>query len=151
MKNLFCYLSEKPVQSFHAGNKAREDIEEILKIRGYKVWIHVSQHEFYSLWRKISYVLSLSTIKQALFFIFAKGKDVIYQYPSCFNVIMNFFIRNSIPKNRSYLLIHDINSLRKENFVGLSEEIKVLNSAKVIISHNEQMTDILRQNGLKLK
>ena len=115
------------------------------------MWIHVSQHEFYSLWRKISYVLSLSTIKQALFFIFAKGKDVIYQYPSCFNVIMNFFIRNSIPKNRSYLLIHDINSLRKENFVGLSEEIKVLNSAKVIISHNEQMTDILRQNGLKTK
>lgn len=54
-------------------------------------------------------------------------------------------------RNKTFLFLHDIDSLRSEDNSGLQKEISILNRAVCVVVHNECMHKFLVQNGLKCK
>ncbi len=121
-------------KALNAGPKARIDVDEILRKRGYSVFMIV-----FDKYRILSTLMSF-----LLIFKIKRKSSVILQYPCaksffCKYVlcVLKYFLRCRIT-----LLIHDLDSLR---YKGQMEkwEVKNLGMANDIIVHTKEMADLL--------
>lgn len=130
-------------KSKNAGSKARQDVIEILKKQ--KV-IVVDQFRYLHYFNCYNFLRKLKKIDNS--------ELIIIQYP-LYNLdqkYMNDFLK-ILKKKNTILLIHDINSLRyyPKNKEKIKQEIDIINKFKVVISHNENMTEWLHKQGVVSK
>ena len=148
MNNNIYYLAEKPWKSNHAGNKARFDVDEVLKNRNYTPFLCMEDHVFLNLKEKIRFVISPEFLNRIRSLCAFKSKKLIMQYPIYADFITRSLIRRLIRKNDTILFVHDINCIRYYDEKLLALERDVLNSAKLLIVHNKYMEDKLKSIGV---
>lgn len=115
----------------NASGKAKWDAADILLELGFSELYRPSRYRVVRVIQQLVYTITL-------------GNDVMLaiQYPAN----KKFFYRILSKKNnRSFALIHDIESLRMQS--DLANDVEVLNSFDCIISHNSNMTGALRSGG----
>lgn len=149
MKNTIYYISEKPIQANHAGNKARIDIDSVLEACGFIKYVTFNQITVKNKVEKLLYILQVGYLKKLFKLIKLRDKFLIIQYPFYFDFITRFFFEFALQKNKTFLLLHDIDSLRFKDNDTVKKEITILNKAKCVVVHNEQMQKFLMENGLK--
>ena len=145
------FVGERPIKNNHAGNKARLDIDSILSIRYGKPIVNFDQIEFKTFWQKISYIFDVDTLKCILKCLNVKNKYVILQIPSYFNIFVKNVLENLIGNNKTIMFVHDTDALRNFGNDMISNEVKRLNKADIVILHNPKMEMKLRELGLKNK
>ena len=134
-------ISQYEVNELNAGPKAKVDVEKILKkeynasIRTLEVRnnIHKKFNLFMFRIKKFFYILRNRRINDV----------TVYQLP------YNKSCKDSIKSKKSIGLIHDINGLRDMNDELVNKEIALYQKFDVIISHNEVMTNFLREKGVE--
>ncbi|MGV3026539.1 hypothetical protein ACED96_12550 [Clostridium thermobutyricum] len=144
--NMIYFLKDYQEENFNALSKARLDAEKIMIKNGCK------ELNFYLGGRKIYYksFFKRRNEKKKL----KSGDTLLIQYPYYFKYWGSFF--NTIQELRSngikvVALIHDIICLRPyEKPITMNDEVKVFNQLDGIISHNEHMTKLLVQSGVKV-
>lgn len=131
---------------FHAGSKAREDINCILKENGFKsINIKLYNPKKQSILAKL--LRNTSVILQV--FIKASFLDkksiVIYQYPFLKPKVSAFLKKFFKIKQIIFIpLIHDIDSIRfQKGEKAIEKEKKDLSNYKYLIVHNYKMKDLL--------
>ena len=144
------YIGEKPAPNNHAGNKARVDVDAILRDNYGEPYENLEEIVFSNLGQKIGYVLDPSNLMQIWRIRQMRSQKVIMQYPFYFNPILKKVLRESLGKNEAVLLIHDVNALRSFQEVDIKAEIDELNLAKAVIVHNDIMGNALQKLGLKV-
>lgn len=117
----------------NAGPKAKSDIDEILK-KEYNA-------EIIRLYREGNFRLRTLVEFMKLFFC----KDVIVlQMP----MILKAAAYKFVPKEKTILLVHDLDGLRYQNMEVQDKEINVIKQFKYIIVHNEKMKEFLISKGV---
>ncbi len=124
-------------KEFNAGPKARKDINTILEDYKKAYFIETKNlllQVMHGIWLSIKY----------------RNYDIIViQYP--YYLIKQIYLKmiHRLFKNKqTILLIHDIDTLRYGlNKERIQEEIDVINHFKIVISHNEKMSQWLKDNG----
>lgn len=149
MKNTIYYISEKPIQANHAGNKARIDIDSVLEACEFIKYATFNQIIVKYKVEKLLYILQVGYLKKLFKIIKLRDKFLIMQYPFYFDFITRFFFEFALQKNKTFLFLHDIDSLRSEDNNSVKKEITILNKAECVVVHNEQMQKFLMENGLK--
>ena len=117
----------------NAGPKAKRDIDKILeKEYGAKI---------IKLYRVGNFrIKTLLTFVRYMF-----SKDIlVLQMP----MILKSAAYRVLPKNRTILLVHDIDGLRHMNEEVLNKEINIFKQFKYVIVHNEKMKDFLIEKGV---
>lgn len=158
--NKICYLSENPVRSNDAGNKARKDIDQVLKEMDFMPISHfnLQPNGFKSKFKHMRYILQISYIIGLLKMLNTRAKTLILQYPFYFERIENNVLNNVIRRNNTILLVHDIDSLRfpinvnginKINLQRVEKDKAAFDAAKVVIVHNKKMKDVLEKWGIR--
>ena len=144
------FFSEKNFRGNHAGTKARNDAEMILRQFGAKP---INAHALEL--RNDVYENIYSNIKNRLGYIrfyidtlFVRNQTIIVQYPMLAFDIQFDYIQKLSKYNRVIFLVHDIQSLRRDSHHGLQDEIRMLNLATGLIVHNRFMEDKLKQIGV---
>ncbi|MCL3858249.1 hypothetical protein [Pediococcus pentosaceus] len=137
-------LDFKYRQSNSAGSKAKNDIIFFLKEAGFKsIYVPIYRN------RVIRGILSKVMIKTA--FRKISNDKVVFQYPLYHERISNYILNDLEKKNvKKIVVIHDLESLRlnlKEES-AIAHEVSFLNRFDEVISHNDQMTKWLKDNGL---
>ena len=142
------YLGRVRDNSYHAGNKARKDCEEIFKkLKLKEIKINYFFLEKFSelfiyklLEQSISLILNLK-------FIFSKPFLLFCQFPleRKWGYIFFFNLKNI----KIVSIIHDLDGLRYKDEKILNKELKMLKKSKYIISHNLKMTSFLIENGIE--
>lgn len=138
------FWAEYGKENCNAGFKARQDVCSIVDsmaiAQNYDVSFAINDSS--TKWKKLFgyYRLFLHTMR------LKRGSAVIVQYPC--RKILNC-IRPFMKKINVIAIIHDIDSVRFPNPEGLAKEIEQLNCCKVVITHNEKMTQLLQNAGLK--
>lgn len=150
MVHKITYIGEKPAPNNHAGNKARVDVDAILREKYGEPYENLEEIVFSGLGQKIGYVLDPSNWKQILRIQRMHSQQVIMQYPFYFNPILKKALRNSLGKNEVIFLIHDVNALRSFADADIKNEIDELNLANALIVHNDIMGNVLRKWGVKV-
>lgn len=116
----------------NASGKAKVDVTKILSRNGFKKMYRPSAY------RPIRVAQQLGAISRM-----KENSCVFVQYPA--NI--DFCYRALAKKHcRKVAIIHDMESLRNEKTV--EEEMSILKMFDIIISHNQRMTDYMRQNGI---
>lgn len=144
------YIGEKPAPNNHAGNKARVDVDAILRVKYGEPYEDLEEIAFNGFCQKIGYLLKPFNLMQIWSIRQLHSQKVIMQYPFYFNIILKKVLRDSLRKNKVILLIHDVNSLRSFNDVDIKTEIDDMNLAKAVIVHNDIMGRALQKLGLKV-
>lgn len=144
------YFSEKNIRGNHAGTKARNDVEAILteydarpiNKRSFELRVDGTERICSNMKNR------LDVLKYFMDVAFLKNKTILIQYPMlAFDAdyqYVNFIAKN----NRVVFLVHDIQSLRGNNYQFLEKEIKMLNTASALIVHNQRMEDAIRDLGV---
>lgn len=150
MVHKITYIGEKPAPNNHAGNKARVDVDAILREKYGDPYENLEEIVFTGLGQKVGYVLDPSNLKQIFRIQRMHSQKVIMQYPFYFNPILKKALRNSLGKNEVVFLIHDVNALRSFQDTDIKNEIDELNLAKAVIVHNDNMGEALQKLGLNV-
>lgn len=149
------FLQDKNIKN--AGNKARNDVEEIVKREGYLPLLLMVED-----WYKLGTVKAQQHKAKALSKAFAQlksGDQLLIQFPMLHH---SFFTTHLVKKLQRkgvkvYLIIHDLEVLRNANLdtVPLKHKIRVhlqesslLGVADGIIAHNPIMKSFLVKQGL---
>ena len=136
-----------------ASTKPKTDIDKILqKQLNFKI-VYAKEISYGPINR---HLFIKSRIKKAFKEKSLKKDDIVLNnYP---NYIGGKFQKELITYLNKYsvkkvALIHDLDSLRMDKSIlgSLNDEIKYLNKYDVVISQNENMTSVLKKNGLKTK
>lgn len=149
MINNILFFTEEPPNVNDAGNKARADIDCILRQRNFSPYVCLKQRKFNSLLDKIKYVLSFSYMRRIVKLFTLNGEKLMIQYPVYTDRITKGVIERLIDRNEVFFIVHDVDSLRCLGKVTLEEEKNILNSAKLLFVHNEQMKKGLSDLGIK--
>ena len=144
------YIGEKPAPNNHAGNKARVDVDTILREKYGDPYENLEEIVFSNLGQKVGYLLNLSNLKQIFRIRQMHSQKVIIQFPFYFNRFLRNALCDSFGKNEVVLLIHDVNALRGFPNVDIKAEINAMNQAKAVVVHNEIMGRALQRLGLKV-
>ena len=148
MKTIYTNILNK----YGAGSKAPEDIYSIIcnnyDIESKSLIVNKRNNKFFN-----KFLIIIYAIRRFLELCKMNYKEYYFLQSNCFDY--PFFlpsICSKIIKNKNVIiLIHDINGLRYGNNKKLEKEIKILSSAKYIISHNNNMTDFLIEKGIDKK
>lgn len=157
------FFSEVNHRGNHAGTKARNDVEAILRSMG----IRSVNSKVYELTTNEDESLIISNVKTRLNLIryyldlvVVRGDAVFIQYPMLSFDFDSDYYKRLKKRNQLIFLIHDIHSLRiagQEKGTGqlynrdsLRKEIEKLNLADVVIVHTEQMKKLLTEAGLQV-
>lgn len=146
------YFSELNIRGNHAGTKARNDVETILRKSGAKPinsrQFTLRSDEKDNIYSNVNSRVALSK----LFFDVMKVKNhsVFVQYPMLAFDFEEKFYRSIAKKNKLILLVHDIHSLRIPNSMKLKKEIDLLNLADCLIVHNNFMKEKLCELGVNV-
>lgn len=138
------YLSKNYKEINSAGNKAKTDIEAILKQQGYKE-AGLPQTNYRN--NIIGFLVTLMSVLKVVFTI-SKNDTVILQYP--FKKYYSFVCKLVHYKGGKVItFIHDLGSFRRKKLT-IPEEIKRLAHSDILIVHNERMKEwLLEQNYQK--
>lgn len=149
MKKDYCYISEKPAKGNHAGNKAREDIDEILaEVVGVKVAFYECRN-FKGVMDKVSYILNPMNIGNIYKINALKGLRIIIQYPFYCDFITKKALMNCLKNNEVCLVVHDVDSLRNFGSYTTTQEVEIFNKCHRLIIHNIKMAEALTSLGVK--
>lgn len=131
------YIKKIKPQLFHAGFKAREDIENILK----KMNINFIE--------EIEDKIKVKRIKNKISSILKLKNNIFIQFtgPDRLFFLLNFYLK-ILKKKKIICLIHDLEGIRFQNKSILLKEIKLLKKVDYIISHNIKMSNILVSLGI---
>lgn len=144
------YLSEIHFRGNHAGTKARNDAEVILRQSGARPIntrvLELQENQYGEIRSNI--VNRFGFIRYYLDLFSARNETVIVQYPMLAFDIQFDYIRKLTKHNRVIFLVHDIQSLRREGQSGLEQEVQILNLAYGLIVHNRFMEQKLKQIGV---
>ena len=148
MAEKITYIGEKPAPNNHAGNKARVDVDTILREKYGEPYENLEEIVFTGFDQKIRYLLNPSNWGQIRKIRQLRSQKVIMQYPFYFNPVLKKALRDSLAKNEVVFLIHDVNALRSFQDADVKTEIDELNLAKAVIVHNDIMGSALQDLGL---
>lgn len=143
------YIYEKAPNQQHGGNKGIEDINTVLE----KHYDEIT--ELYTLpgRRHILNYGKLFTKNWSHLNIVKKSVEnndiLILQYPHYNFHCLREKLVDLLKTKKVILLVHDVDSVRYQT--GIDEEIKLLNLAKVVLLHNQRMTNYLIKRGLTAK
>lgn len=142
----------------HAGYKARRDIFSILEhdypfVQNYNFYRFTPSYYKLRIFRILLRHIKLELNYYFFFFFIRKlqKEDIIFiQFPfECYFPITRKVFKLLKKKGfKIILLIHDLDSLRRDNQIDVTVECSLLNIATCIISHNESMTNWLVNNGI---
>ena len=149
VKNKVFYIKFLPPKHNHAGNKARDDINNICERLGFICDECLEEYPGYKI-GKVKEFFSLSTVRK-VFSIMKKTNEIrLLQYPFYFNPLVKFALKKYIKQNKTILLIHDVDSLRAIGKNEVRAEVALFNSASSIIVHNEKMKEKLIDLGVNV-
>lgn len=151
-------ITVKTGPNFNAGQKAPSDIVKILQdnyearstlINNYNSEEFLTKHNIiYRILCRLSFTRAFLSSK-------IKKEVVVLQYPmeERTNFLHKLFLFNMkfLNKNKTILLIHDLDGLRYQNNRILKQDIERLNRVKYIIAHNDIMKRKLVEDGVKSK
>lgn len=147
------YFSESNFRGNHAGTKARNDVEAILAGAGYrpinrkKLILKTAENEEHI----VSNIRNrLDFIPYYLDLLSFREKTIIIQYPMLSFDIAEDYVRKLAKNNKVIFLVHDIQSMRRQDENGIKSEIRLLNLAAGVILHNQHMEKALRHIGLSV-
>ncbi len=144
------YFSEQNIRGNHAGTKARNDVESILRSYG-AVPINKKPFVLYAREDESIYSNIGSRFDLVPYFIEAtllKNEYVFIQYPMLAFDYTEKYLDLLSKRNRVVLLIHDLHSLRRGDMEACKEEIRIINKADTAILHNRFMKEKLISLGL---
>lgn len=135
------YLSKNYKGINSAGNKAKTDIEAILKQQGYKD-AGLPQTNYTN--NIIGFLITLMGVLKVIFTI-SKNDTVILQYPfkKYYSFVCNLI---HFKGGKVITLIHDLGSFRRKKLTIL-KEIKRLDHSDILIVHNECMKEWLLEQS----
>lgn len=145
------YFSEENQRGNHAGTKARNDVENILKelqavpVNSKTLILKTDSSD------SVIYSNIQSRLDYIRYFIDAKkikNEIVFIQYPMLTFDAVEKYIRILAKKNKIVFLIHDVHGLRRKNQDAIKREIEILNLGYAVILHNRFMEAALKQWGL---
>lgn len=138
--NRLCYISHN---YYKGGNKAKNDIECILKSGG-AVNIGLKRTDINS--KVISFVVNLVGILKACL-LMKKGDTIVLQYP--LKKYFSFVCHIAHLKGASPIcVIHDLGAFRRKKLTA-KQEIARLSNSDYIIASNKAMASWLKENGMK--
>ena len=154
------YLKEEflhDVNAKNAGNKARNDVESIVKEEGYHPLV-LSVDNWYQMSTLAAQRHKAKAFGQALDQL-KQGDELLIQFPMLHH---SFFSTHLVKKAQKrgikvYLLIHDLEVLRHANMTSLPlkhrirmylQEASFLKAADGIIAHNPVMKSVLVDKGI---
>lgn len=145
-----CYvLSENNGLFFHAGSKARNDADIIFKkfglVRLQNSVANEEQEVRNCLQQRGLHMLKL--IKTGVTFLAYRNRIIVAQYPNYGQGLVKHLIHFLFKHNKMIYLVHDVDWLRNLG-QDKKDELKLLNSAKVLIIHNEEMEKKLKESGV---
>ncbi|WP_165026031.1 galactofuranosyltransferase [Dysgonomonas sp. ZJ279] len=135
-----CYLSKNYKGLGSAGNKAKTDIEAILKEIGYRnVGLKQSSYDN----KIIGFLVTLLGVLKTPFSL-RKGDILVLQYPlkKYYELVCNIAHMKGC---KVVTIIHDLGSFRRGRLT-IEQEIERLNHSDYIIAHNEAMAQWLQQH-----
>lgn len=153
-------IDEISLHENHAGSKARDDVNYILSNNGFTL---KSLNYSYGggIFKLLNMFFNETRDLKKILKSFKKGDMVLVQHPLiCYSTYLGKFIRKISKKNgyTTILLIHDLDELRFDKFLGrfkkgkiskmIRNEIAYLDSFDYIISHNYAMTDFIKAQGI---
>jgi len=146
------YVLEPQISNlFHAGSKAREDVNYFLKNSGFEVLtfkVNDSKKFLKKLKNYINFFLTSPGVVRKV----QPNSLVLIQYPYPHrSIVLTSIFRRLMRKNvKVVALVHDIDTLRFQRpDEEIEKEIQRLNSFHHVISHNPIMTEWLTNKGLK--
>lgn len=146
------YFSEINIRGNHAGTKARNDVETILKNYGCKPinskrYILTSD-ESENIHSNVKNRLELSKFFFDLLTV--RKKTVFVQYPMLSFDKAAKYLSKIAQHNNLVFIVHDVHGLKRQNQAEIAQEITMLNLASAIIVHNRFMEDKLKECGLSV-
>ena len=142
------FLKEEISESKNAGSKARQDIECILE-RRYKSCFILKKTRSPDVRQKIGFLFSMYTIKAMIFFIKNRRRNIIIQYPFYINRLYRLGLQHMIKRNNSVFFVHDIDSIRSCAHDSFIKECILLNNTYIVILHNDNMLQFMKNHGVK--
>jgi len=143
-------LTVKGKGEFTAGPKAPSDIITILeeKYNAKSVMLLPSENRLEKILYRIKIFKTMLSSR-------IKNEILIMQFPmyetsSILNKLFLFSMK-FMNKEKSVVLIHDLDSIRTEDKILKQQEIQRLNKVKYIISHNKKMTEYLKNEKINAK
>ena len=136
----------------HAGSKARKDVYNILELYNFTKIYNYSQNNNITKEEKKNFAYYLKRAWNCLrSYIslrkyFNLNQYLLVQYPNYSPNILRSTIGRLFSGNKTIFLIHDVDSWR--GILSKKEELAQLNSAEVLIVHNQCMENKLRQEGV---
>lgn len=148
------FFSEINRRGNHAGTKARNDVEKILKESGC-VAVNSRRLVLESDVKDEKIISNISSrfdfIKYFLDLLKVKNQTVFVQYPMLSFDQEEKYLKSLARKNSIVFIIHDIHGLRRQDTGAISREIRILNLGESVIVHNRFMEKKLIECGLKVK
>jgi hypothetical protein len=146
------YFSENNIRGNHAGTKARNDAENILRDYGCRPvnsrrYILTSDAEE-GIHSNVTGRLQL--LKYFLDLLPVKNQTVIVQYPMLAFDQKTEYLTRIAKHNSLVFLVHDVHGLKRRDPEETAGEMKILNLADAVILHNRFMEEKLRECGLKV-
>lgn len=138
-----CYLSRNYKGLTSAGNKAKTDIERIMRDMGYRN-VGLPQTTYTN--KVLSFLLTLAGVLKAPFCLH-QGDRLVLQYPlkKYFAFVCNMAHARGA---KVVVIIHDLGSFRRKALTE-EQEIRRLNHGDYIIAHNAHMKQWLEERGCK--
>lgn len=136
-------LYEQLTENFHAGSKARNDINKISLNNGYYPLIYRT-YKINGFLNRLKQFVLVTIDWLNIFFKVEKGSNLLIQFPITHGSrYVQFYVNilKRIKKINITLLVHDINSFRYNNPV--IKDFIFLKQADSIICHNDKMKNIL--------
>lgn len=151
-------VTVKTGPNFNAGQKAPSDIVKIINnsFDSYSSFINnFNSEEFLTNHNIIYRVLCRFSFLKIFNHSRIKKDVVLIQYPmeERTNFLNKLFLfnMNFLRKNKSIILIHDLDGIRYQNDVYLKQDIDRLNKVSYVIAHNDIMKKRLIKDGVKSK
>lgn len=148
------FFSEVNRRGNHAGTKARNDVEEILRetgclaVNSKKLVLESDSKDE----RIISNIASrLDFISYFLDLIKLKNQIVFVQYPMLAFDQDEKYLKAMAKKNKIVFIIHDVHGLRRQDQNAIEREIRLLNLGSAVVVHNRFMEKKLIECGLKVE
>ena len=152
------FLQDKNIKN--AGNKARNDVEEIVKREGYLPLLLAVDD-----WYKLGTVKAQQHKAKALSEAFSRlksGDQLLIQFPMLHHSFFTTHLVKKIQRKgvKVYLIIHDLEILRNVNLASMPlkqkirvrlQESSLLGAADGIVAHNSIMKSFLVEQGLSEK
>ncbi|MGL4865087.1 MAG: hypothetical protein ACRC4T_18495 [Cetobacterium sp.] len=134
---MISYIIEKENLEFHAGSKARKDIEQILKKENIQLLNNQNIENNYRVY-----------LKNLLYFLFKINNNLFFQFPNLKYMYFLSLLLRKLKRYKTICIVHDLEGIRNKNQIQYENDKKGLEKVDFIISHNSKMTNELLKMGI---